>query len=113
MKIDPNGPAMPIKDIGFNVELDKICTIDEHADFFVNYPGLTIRAELSARMPDTFRDLNISTQAAIHEHPPHYSVSENEIMTSFGTIEYARWLAIGSAKWKIMQADALIDELNK
>lgn len=49
MKVNPNDPAMPIKDIGFNVESEEIAMHEQHANVNLNFPGMSIRTELAAR----------------------------------------------------------------
>lgn len=45
---------MPIKGVGFNVESEEIAMHEQHADFKVNFPGMSIRTELAARAMEGF-----------------------------------------------------------
>lgn len=112
MKIDPNAPAMPcaVSYSGYEV----VVAQTDHGLWQAH--GLSIRAELATRMTDDFLLLDAHLRTIIAGEPPmtkgdddgwSYPHLNEEV------IEYAEWLAVGRAKWRLMQADVLINALNE
>ena len=79
---------MPIKEMGFNADLGQIASTKQHADFNVNFSGLTIRAELAAR-------------------------AMQGILANRWTMEHRRHSAKEVAELSTEYADALINALNE
>lgn len=74
--------------------------------------GLTKREHFAAMAPNDFDAFRIGVQIEIvGEEPPSFT-SGNETNIVYN-LEYAKWVAKGRAIWKLMQADALIEALNK
>lgn len=90
MKTHPNEPAYPI--VG-------------------EAPGLTKLEHFAALASDDFDKLNIADQQAIAGDIPTFEIGDG-IHTSHGS-RYVNWLMKGRARWKVLQAQALIQYLNK
>lgn len=106
MKTNPNDSAQPVHG-GYMSDGD----YDDPRNGTLQ-GGLTKREHFAAMSSDDFESLRIGLQIEIvGDEPPHYT-RDNETSIIYN-IEYAKWLAKGRAIWKVMQADALIEALNK
>lgn len=105
MKTNPNDTAQPSTACEYINQSDHQPTVGV-------FGGLTKREHFAAIALDDFSDLGISLQILIiGVEPPHFT--KNNITSAIYNLEYAKWLAKGRAIWKVMQADALIEALNK
>ena len=113
MKIDPNEPSMPTR---MSFSATGKLTYEQVGENTIQLVGLTIRAELAARMTDDFLSLDWFLQKIIAGEPP-MTEGDKEGWTvphvNTEVVEYANWVAKGRAKWRVIQADALINALNE
>lgn len=101
MKIDPNSPANP--------------TIT-----YSDTSGISIRVQIALSISSDFDTLPTEMKHSIAGPPPmrtkeDWIIGDHKVYREeedIGSSEYIRWMASGRAKWRIIQADALIDELN-
>lgn len=101
-KTDPNDNVHPINEQSWN----------QGEQVWNTYPCLTKIEHFASIASDDFSQFNIGLQILIvGEDPPNFEFN-NEVKIVYNT-EYAQWLTKGRAKWKLMHAIALIEELNR
>lgn len=112
MKTNANDPANAIHG---SFDSEGNCTDDPRNG--VLQGGLTKREHFSATIPNNFETLLLSVQETIcGESAPYYELENMEGQTerypTYGE-PYVAWLLKGKSKYAVMQADALIEALNK
>ena len=68
--------------------------------------GMSLRDYFASSISDNFDDLHRDAQYALMGWSPS-EASSDYVSGSYGT-KYLEWLAKGRAKWKFMQADAIL-----
>lgn len=75
-------------------------------------PGLTKLEHFASQAKDDFSELPMALQISITESsPPRFSL--DDATRDNYNLEYAEWVAKGRARWKVIQALQLVEQLNE
>lgn len=71
--------------------------------------GMDLKDYFIAHVEDDFLSLPLGSQeAVVGRSAPIKRLDKSSVCVDYNTLEYAQWVAEGSAKWKIMKVNELM-----